>query len=434
MWVLELLKCARDGKPLNTEALRQFVRGVATGSIPDYQAAAFLMAVYQRGLSDADTAALTLAMRDCGRQIDLSHIKGLKVDKHSTGGVGDKLSLPLAPWVAACGVTVPMVGGRGLGHTGGTLDKLESIAGFNVGLTIDAFVDNVQKVGVCIMGQTQDLAPADKVLYALRDVTATVESTPLITASILAKKLSEGIDALVLDVKVGSGAFMKDLGAARALALSLIRVGHQAGTRVRALITDMNAPLGRAIGNALEVKEAIALLHGRGPDAAMALTRTLGAHMLVMGQAAGSLPEAENKLDEALRSGQAWQKFRQMVVAQGGDVRVVDEPERLPMAAHQTVLRAGQAGYVQRLDAYDLGHAAMMLGAGRSTKQDKIDAAVGLQLEVDVGTPVDAQQPLVTIHHNAPLTDEVLHLAQHAMVIGDQAVVQQNQILDVLGD
>jgi len=434
MWVLELLRCARDGQPLNHDALRAFVQGIAMDSIPDYQAAAFLMAVYQRGLSDADTAALTLAMRDTGRRIDLSHLPQLKVDKHSTGGVGDKLSLPLAPWVAACGVPVPMVAGRGLGHTGGTLDKLESIKGFKVGLTTEAFVRNVTDLGVAIMGQTEDLAPADRALYALRDVTATVESMTLITASILAKKLSEGIDALVLDVKVGSGAFMKDLDSARALGQSIIRVGHQAGTRVRALLTDMEQPLGRTIGNALEIKETIAMLQGEGPEDAMALTRALGAHMLVLGQAAESLEEAEALLDAALADGRAWQKFRQMVRAQGGDLSAIDAPERLPMARHQTVLRAPEAGYVQRLDAYDLGHGAMLLGAGRSAKTDTIDSAVGLHIEAPVGTAVAAGDPWLTIHHNAPLTRTTLVPLERALGIGATPPTPRPQILEVLGD
>ncbi len=434
MWILELLRCVRDGLPLDHDALRAFVQGVAMGSVPDYQAAAFLMAVYQRGLSDDDTAALTLAMRDSGSPINLSHVPGLKIDKHSTGGVGDKLSLPLAPWVAACGVPVPMVAGRGLGHTGGTLDKLESIKGFKVDVTTEAFTRNIARWGLCIMGQTSDLAPADRTLYALRDVTATVESTPLITASILSKKLSEGIDALVLDVKMGSGAFMKDLGSARALAQSLIRVGHKAGTRVRALITDMETPLGRTIGNALEIREVIDILHGVGPKDATSLTRTLAAHMLVLGNRVTTLEDAETLLDTALAQGHAWQKFRQMVMAQGGDVRMVDEPDRLPQAAQRTVLRAPQPGYISRLDAYLLGHAAMLLGAGRSSKTDTIDFAVGLTLEATLGDAIESQAPIITVHHNAPISKHTLETLWQAIAISPTPPLPRRQVIEILGD
>lgn len=434
MWILSLLRCARDGLPLNHDSLRAFVQGIAMGSVADYQAAAFLMAVYQRGLSDADTAALTLAMRDSGPRINLAAVPGLKVDKHSTGGVGDKLSLPLAPWVAACGVPVPMVAGRGLGHTGGTLDKLESIRNFKVRLSAADFSRNVMQLGTCIMGQTADLAPADGALYALRDVTATVESTPLITASILAKKLAEGIDALVLDVKMGSGAFMKDLASAQKLAQSIIRVGNKAGLRVRALITDMDAPLGRTIGNALEVKESIDILHGRGPKDATELTRCLAAHMLILGGRADSVEEALALLDHALTEGHAWQKFRQMVQAQGGDVALVDEPDRLPRASFTTQLMAPQTGCVARLDAYGLGHGAMLLGAGRAHKTDTIDVAVGLQLEVERGEQVASGQPWLTVHHNAPLEPSTVATLQTALEITADAPPHRPQVLDILGD
>lgn len=434
MWILSLLRCVRDGLPLNHDSLRAFVQGVAMGSVADYQAAAFLMAVYQRGLSDEDTAALTLAMRDSGPRINLNAVPGLKVDKHSTGGVGDKLSLPLAPWVAACGVPVPMVAGRGLGHTGGTLDKLESIHNFKVNLTSAAFTRNVTELGTCIMGQTADLAPADGVFYALRDVTATVESTPLITASILAKKLAEGIDALVLDVKMGSGAFMKDLPSATRLAESIIRVGNKAGLRVRALITDMDAPLGRTIGNALEVKEAIDILHGRGPHDATNLTRCLAAHMLILGGRAADEAQANRLLDHALQEGHAWQKFRQMVIAQGGDVAVIDDPDRLPRAQFQTVLTAPKQGFVARLDAYGLGHGAMLLGAGRSSKTDAVDVAVGVQLHVELGQALEPLQPWLTVHHNAPLDAAAQAALEAALELAFEAPPARPQVLAVLGD
>lgn len=410
MRIVDFVRAVRDGTAVSAVDIKEFVTGVTAGTVPDYQTTAFLMAVYLQGLDDAATAALTLAMRDSGRTIDLRTVPGIKVDKHSTGGVGDKISLPLAPLVAACGVPVPMVSGRGLGHTGGTLDKLESIPGFRVDLGLDRFVMLLRELKVCLIGQTADLAPADKTLYALRDVTATVESVPLITSSILSKKLAEGIDALVLDVKVGNGAFMKDLPQARRLAESLVRVGRSAGVKVRALLTRMEEPLGTTIGNALEVQESIAILRGEGPADTTELTLALGAEMLCMGGVAPDVDAARQQLTAAIRSGAGLAKLRAIIAAQGGDPRVVEQPELLPKARFTTAVTAQSAGVVTHIDAFLLGMTAMRLGAGRARAADPVDPAVGLVLERKVGATVAPGDVLAVVHHNqdaGPLLDDV---------------------------
>ena len=429
MRVVDLLTHVRDGEPVAKGDIAALVRGIASGAIPDYQAAAFCMAVYLRGLADDSTVELTLAMRDSGRVINLDDVPGRKVDKHSTGGVGDKISLPLAPLVAACGVPVPMVSGRGLGHTGGTLDKLEAIPGFRVDLSVDRFRELVRQIGLCLIGQTADLAPADKKLYALRDVTATVESIPLITSSILSKKLAEGIDALVLDVKVGRGAFMKDEASARRLATSLVRVGTGAGLQVRALLTRMEEPLGTTIGNALEVRESLAILRGEGPADTTELTLALGAEMLVLGRIAASLAEARTKLEAAQRSGAGLDKFRAVIEAQHGDPRIVDKPALLPTAKQTTVVKASMSGVLSRIDAYALGVAAMRLGAGRSKADHTIDPAVGIELFRRVGDSVRAGDELALIHHNTPAEQAVADTRQ-AYVIGDEPALQGPLIID----
>ena len=398
MNVVEFIRQVRDGESLSSESIRSFIDGVAAGDIPDYQASAYLMAVYHKGLSDQAVVETTLAMRDSGKPIDLTHLDAVKVDKHSTGGVGDKISIPLAPWVASCGVPVPMISGRGLGHTGGTLDKLESIPGFDVFMGTDAFCRLVKDEGLCMMGATADVAPADKKFYALRDVTSTVESIPLITASILSKKLSAGIHALVLDVKFGAGAFMKDFERAQALAESLVRVGQGAGLKVRALLTDMNAPLGRTIGNSLEIIESIDILKGQGPEDTTELTREIAAEMLVLGERASDLEEARQKLDESLASGAALDKLRTMIKVQGGDPRVVDEPAILPAADEQIDVLAERDGWVAGIDALELGTLAMDLGAGRRKAEDSVDHGVGLELDVAVGTKVSRGDRLGVIH------------------------------------
>jgi len=434
MRVVDLLRCVRDGDPVSAAELKAFIDGVGRGEVPDYQAAAFCMAVFLKGLSDELTVALTLAMRDSGEVIDLSGVPGIKVDKHSTGGVGDKISLPLAPLVAANGVPVPMISGRGLGHTGGTLDKLESIPGFRVDLDVERFRQLVGELGVCLIGQTGDVAPADKKLYALRDVTATVESIPLITGSILSKKLAEGIDALVLDVKVGRGAFMKTEASARALAESLVRVGTGAGLKVRALMTRMEEPLGRTIGNALEVREAIDILRGKGPADTTEITYALGAEMLCLGGVAKDSAEGRRKMEEAVASGAGLAKFRDLVEAQGGDPKAIDDPDRLPTAKKTTEVGAAAGGYVTEIDAYALGLAGMRLGAGRSKAEDPIDPAVGLEVLKSVGDEVNKGEAVARLHHNGgPAPDSVITNVRTAFSVGPSAPVRGPLVIDRLG-
>jgi pyrimidine-nucleoside phosphorylase/thymidine phosphorylase len=417
---------------LPAEELRAFVRGIATGEVPDYQASAFCMAVFHKGLSDELTVALTLAMRDSGRVIDLSAVPGIKIDKHSTGGVGDKISLPLAPLVAACGVRVPMISGRGLGHTGGTLDKLESIPGFGVDIDIERFAAIVSALGLCLIGQTAELAPADKKLYALRDVTATVESIPLITSSILSKKLAEGIDGLVLDVKVGRGAFMKTEAEARQLAESLVRVGTGAGLEVCALMTRMEAPLGRTIGNALEVQESIDILRGQGPMDTTELCMALGAEMLRLGKVARDRREGRAKMEDAVRSGAGLARFAALIEAQGGDPRVIDDPQRLPTARHRLEVRAPAGGYVAAIDAFALGMAGMRMGGGRSRAEDIIDPAVGIEIVRSLGDEVERGEPVAVLHHNGG-GDALLAAVESAFSIEARPPEQRPLIIDRLG-
>jgi len=403
MRAVEFIRHIRDGEAVSADDVGAFVRGICEGTVPDYQAAAYLMAVYLKGQSDEATVATTLAMRDSGRVIDLSGLTGAKVDKHSTGGVGDKISLPLAPWVASCGVRVPMISGRGLGHTGGTLDKAESIPGFRCDVDGDQFVRMVHELGVCLAGQTADLVPADKKLYSLRDVTSTIESVPLITASILSKKLAEGINALVLDVKVGRGAFMKDLTSARELAESLVRVGTGAGLKVTALLTRMDEPLGRMVGNALEIRESIEILQGVGPQDSSELTLALGAEMIVL---AGIRPDREGArelMKEKIVSGEALARFQALIEAQGGDGGVIDDPDRLPSATRRTEVITSQSGVIGGIDAFGIGTAATALGAGRAVAEDVIDPAVGIELVRTCGERVEKGDVLAIAHHNSDL-------------------------------
>jgi pyrimidine-nucleoside phosphorylase len=392
--LVELIARKRDGHALSSPQISRLLRAFSEGELADYQMSAFLMAVFFRGMSDEETTALTHAMLHSGDVIDLSEIQGVKVDKHSTGGVGDKVSICLAPLVAACGVKVPMVSGRGLGHTGGTLDKLEAIPGFSVQLDVPAFRRIVAEVGACMIGQTSRIAPADKRIYALRDVTATVESIPLIVASILSKKLAEGICALVLDVKVGRGAFMKTEASARALAEALVRVGTAAGKRVSALLTDMSAPLGRAVGNANETREAIDLLHGRAPEDLWACTLALGVEMLRLGGVANDATEAEGKLEQAIRSGAALRVLERMIEAQGGDPHVVADPSRLPRAGTVVPVLADRSGFVTGIDPLEVGLSAMSMGAGRTRADQQVDPSVGIDLAVRRGDRIAAGAPL----------------------------------------
>jgi pyrimidine-nucleoside phosphorylase len=399
---VERIRHKRDGGELSADDIAALVAGYTQGNIPDYQMAAFLMAAFLRGMTIAETRALTEAMLHSGEVVDFSHLPQAKVDKHSTGGVGDKTSLALAPIVAAAGVAVPMISGRGLGHTGGTLDKLEAIPGFRTDLPLDTFRRLVEQLGVALIGQTREIAPADKKLYALRDVTGTVESIPLITASIMSKKLAEGIDALVLDVKFGSGAFMKNPAEAQALADSLTATGEAMGKRVQALLTDMNQPLGWAVGNALEVGEAQQLLRGEQLTGRFAdLTFELSAHMLRLGQVAASVTEGQTLARAMVTSGKALEKWQAIIRAQGGDPRVAEDDRRLPQAAHESVVRAPQSGTVTAMDTEAIGRAAVLLGAGRLTLDAVIDPAVGFRMEVELGAPVSAGDELVRVYYNA---------------------------------
>jgi pyrimidine-nucleoside phosphorylase/thymidine phosphorylase len=397
----EVIHRKRDGHPLPPEAVAELVAGYSEGAVPDYQMAAFCMAVFFRGMSAAELQALTSAMLRSGDVLDLSDIPGPKVDKHSTGGVGDKTSLAVAPLAAACGVIVPMVSGRGLGHTGGTLDKLESIPGFQIHLPVERFREVLASVGACLIGQTDRIAPADRKLYALRDLTATVESIPLIAASILSKKLAEGIDGLVLDVKVGSGAFMKRLPDARALARMLVGLGRGMGKDVSALLSDMDQPLGRAVGNALEVKEVLQLLHGGGPPDLRELTVALTAEMLVLGGVAAGEAEARGQVELAIADGRGFRKLCEIVQAQGGDPDALADPARLPRAATTVEVPAPFSGRVESIDTEALGLAAMALGAGRSRIEDRVDPGAGLEVWKKLGDPVEAGEALVTLHPGA---------------------------------
>lgn len=388
----------RDGHALTPDEIAAFVHGVVRDEWTDYQAAALLMAIFLRGMSPEETFCLTETMMRSGVVADLASIPGVKVDKHSTGGVGDKVSLVLAPLVAACGVPVPMMSGRGLGHSGGTLDKLESIPGFRVNLPLDVFAAQLGRIGVVMLGQTAELVPADRKLYALRDVTATVESIPLICASIMSKKLAEGIDALVLDVKFGRGAFMKEKTRARELAAAMVGIGRAMGKPTRALLTSMDQPLGRAVGNAVEVVESIEALKGRGPADLMEVTYALGVHMLLLARITPHAVDARRRLEATIASGAALAKFRELVAAQGGDASVVDDYTRLPWAPVVHPVNAPASGYIVDVDPMGIARSALLLGAGRMNAAATVDHAVGITAVMKIGEPVRAGDRLCTVH------------------------------------
>lgn len=396
----DLLLKKRDGGELTAGEIDALLEAYLREEVADYQMSAFLMAVFFRGMTARETAALTMAMVRSGETLDLEALGGAPVDKHSTGGVGDKTSLVLIPLVAAAGARVVKLSGRGLGHTGGTIDKLEAIPGFRTDLTRERMVDQVRRIGCALAGQTADLVPADKRLYALRDVTATVESIPLIAASIMSKKIAGGARGIVLDVKMGSGAFMKTVDDARRLADAMVAIGREVGRRTVAVISDMDQPLGRAVGNAVEVAEAIATLQGTGPPDVTDLCLILGAHMLLLAEAESSLEAAEARLRRTLEDGLALERFRKLVEAQGGDVRMVDDPELLPRSRHTLLVAAAAEGVVAAIDAQAIGLAAMGLGAGRARKEDRIDPAVGIRLERKVGERVAAGDPLAIVLAN----------------------------------
>ncbi|MGO0122066.1 thymidine phosphorylase [Desulfothermobacter acidiphilus] len=432
MRACDLIRRKRDGAKLSAEELEWLVFSYLEGEIPDYQMAAWLMAVYFQGLDAEETAHLTGAMVRTGQLFDLSAVPGIKVDKHSTGGVGDKTTLVLAPWLAAAGLKVAKVSGRGLGHTGGTIDKLESIPGFRAELVPADFLNQLEEVGVAITSQSFALVPADRKIYALRDVTATVESVPLIAASIMSKKLALGTDALILDVKVGRGALAKDLAAARCLARLMVDIGKRAGKKVRALLSNMDAPLGRAVGNVLEVQEAIATLQGHGPQDLVELCLALGTQLFQMTGVAEKEKTAREQLEAVLREGRAWEKFKHWVRAQGGQVEALDDPSLLPSATGETVITSPESGFVSGIDAWAIGEAARLLGAGRERKEDRIDPAVGVLLEVKVGDKVEKGSPLARLRVGERNIKEAELLTARAFTLSSQPPASRDLVLEVI--
>src|SRR5450432_4871625 len=434
MRTVDLIQRKRDGKELAPEEIEFLVNGYTNGEIPDYQMSAFLMAVCFSGMTDREVSRLTECMLHSGDTVDLSAIPGVKVDKHSTGGVGDKTSFIVAPLAAAAGVVVPMMSGRALGHTGGTLDKLESIPGLRTNLTAEEFQKQLAELELAFIGQTDRLAPADRKLYALRDVTATVESIPLISSSIMSKKLAEGGDALVLDVKVGSGAFMKKQVEARRLAQTMVGIGRRMDKKVQALITDMNQPLGYAVGNALEIMEASQTLQNAGPADLTKLSLELAARMIFLGKKAASLDDARRIAEQHLVDGSAYKKFKAVVAAQGGNPQALDKFELLPNATGMREINSPRAGYVSSIDAEDIGAASNMIGAGRDKKEDSIDPAVGIILEVKTGEKVDAGSVLCRLYYTRDeRVDEAADMVEDAFRISSQKPDERELILEVVG-
>lgn len=425
MRMVDIIAKKRDGKELTAEEIQFFIQGYTNGDIPDYQASSLAMAIFFQDMNGRERADLTMAMVHSGETIDLSAIDGIKVDKHSTGGVGDTTTLVLAPLVAALDIPVAKMSGRGLGHTGGTIDKLEAIEGFHVEISKEEFVKLVNEHKIAVIGQSGNLTPADKKLYALRDVTGTVNSIPLIASSIMSKKIAAGSDAIVLDVKTGAGAFMKTVEEAKELAQAMVSIGNSVGRKTMAVISDMSQPLGYAIGNALEVREAIDTLQGKGPADLEELCLALGSQMVYLAGKAASLEEAEEKLREVMRSGKALDKFKEFIRNQGGNEQVVDRPDLLPQAAYQIEVPADQDGVVAAITADEIGTAAMMLGAGRATKESDIDLAVGLMLNKKIGDTVRKGESLVTIHANREEVDEVIRTIREHIQIADQAEAPQ---------
>lgn len=421
MRMIDIIEKKRDGNELTTEEIQFFINGYTTGAIPDYQASALAMAIYFRDMTDRERADLTMAMVHSGESVDLSSIEGIKVDKHSTGGVGDTTTLILAPLVAALNVPVAKMSGRGLGHTGGTIDKLESIEGFHVEITKEQFLELVNSNKVAVMGQSGNLTPADKKLYALRDVTGTVNSIPLIASSIMSKKIAAGADAILLDVKTGAGAFMKTEEESIDLAHAMVKIGNHVGRQTIAVISDMSEPLGFAIGNALEVKEAIDTLRGNGPEDLTELVLTLGSQMVMLAKKAESPEDARKQLLENIQNGNAIEKFKEFIAAQGGDPSIVDHPEKLPQATYQIPVPAKDDGVVAAITADEIGKAATMLGAGRATKDDVIDLAVGIVLHKKIGDSVKKGDTLLTIHSNRQEVEDVMAKIYDHITIAEQA-------------
>ncbi|PEK41111.1 pyrimidine-nucleoside phosphorylase [Bacillus toyonensis] len=422
MRMVDIIAKKRDGKELTTEEIKFFINGYTDGSIPDYQVSALAMAIFFKDMTDRERADLTMAMVESGETIDLSAIEGIKVDKHSTGGVGDTTTLVLGPLVAALDVPVAKMSGRGLGHTGGTIDKLEAVEGFHVEITKEQFIDIVNRDKVAVIGQTGNLTPADKKIYALRDVTGTVNSIPLIASSIMSKKIAAGADAIVLDVKTGAGAFMKTEEDAKELAHAMVRIGNNVGRQTMAVISDMSQPLGFAIGNALEVKEAIDTLKGEGPEDLTKLVLVLGSQMVVLAKKANTLEEAREMLIEVMKNGKATEKFKEFLSNQGGDSSIVDNPEKMPQAKYVIDVPAKTSGVISNIVADEIGIAAMLLGAGRATKEDEIDLAVGLMLRKKVGDAVKEGEPFVTIYANRENVEDVKAKIYENISIAETAV------------
>lgn len=433
MRMYDIIQHKRDGKELTQEEISYMISGYVKGAIPDYQMSALLMAIYFNGMNEQETLLLTRAMQDSGSVMDLSSIQGVKVDKHSTGGVGDKTTLVLAPMVAALGIPVAKMSGRGLGHTGGTIDKLESFSGFSASMDKNSFIKNVNTYKIAIAGQTANLAPADKMLYALRDVTATVDNLSLIASSIMSKKLASGADAIVLDVKTGSGAFMKSKEDAFALAESMVKIGSGAGKKTVAVISDMDQPLGCTIGNALEVREAIGTLNGQGPDDLTELCITLGSYMLVCAQAAADVKTAEQMLWKTIENKTALEKLAQLVKAQGGDERAVYDPSLLPHASITAAVSATASGYIQSIQAEEIGICSLILGGGRETKESQIDLSVGIVLKKKTGDAVKEGETLAILHGNTP---DQIHTAKerllNAYMIGKEKPVKRPLIWGII--
>lgn len=440
----DLIMKKRNGGMLDKEEIDYLVTGYTNGSIPDYQMSAFLMAVYFQGMNHEETANLTLAMADSGERLDLSAIHGIKVDKHSTGGVGDKTSLIVGPILASLGVPVAKMSGRGLGHTGGTIDKLEGIPGFSTGISKEDFIKQVNDIGLSIVGQTANLAPADKKIYALRDVTATVDNVSLIAASIMSKKIAAGADAIVLDVKVGSGAFMKTLEDARLLAKTMVAIGEMAGRKTIAVITDMNEPLGNTVGNILEVKEAVECLKGKGEERLMAVSKTLASHMLMAAGKADDIKEAEQSVNEAVVSGRAFDKFKSFVTAQGGDASYVENPDKFDKAQYTYTVTgkelflskektAAWEAYLTSCDNQEIGLASMILGGGRQTKESEIDLTVGIILEKHLGDKITKSDIIATLYANdMEKLSEAKERFVHAYTLSDEDKFNNNIVYEVI--
>lgn len=420
MRMIDIIEKKRDGKSLNKEEIDFFIKGYTNGDIPDYQASSLAMAIFFQDMNEEERAHLTMAMVNSGDVIDLSDIEGIKVDKHSTGGVGDTTTLVLTPLVASVGVPVAKMSGRGLGHTGGTIDKLESAKGFHVELTEDEFIKLVNENQVAVMGQSGNLTPADKKLYALRDVTGTVNSIPLIASSIMSKKIAAGADAIVLDVKTGSGAFMKTLEDAEALAHAMVSIGNNVGRNTMAIISDMSQPLGNAIGNGLELKEAIETLQGHGPDDLTELVLTLGSQMVVLAKKADNLKDARELLEAAIQSGKALDKFKTFISNQGGDVSIIERPDNLEDAKYKIEYTAQKDGFISEMVANEIGVASMMLGAGRQTKEDIIDLSVGIVLNKKVGDKVNAGESILTIHSNKENVNDIFDKLNESIKIDSE--------------